>query len=124
MALPNTNIPNESKDSSAPVKEFFNKFFTDPINFPSNQVDAVVGFFESRGFDKVASRSTATVLLQQAKLDGVNVFELVDTLKGVESAKLSFMVTEILNHNRSKISTLGYKITNPNASTEKRNIVV
>jgi hypothetical protein len=119
------NIPSTTKDDSeTPVKEFFNNFFTESITFPTNQVDAVVGFFESRGFDKVASISTATILLQQAKLDNVNVFQLIDTLQGLETAKLSYMVTEVLNHNRSKISSLGYKIPDPNEATQKRNIVV
>jgi len=119
------NIPSTtSNDSETEVKEFFNEFFTETITFPTNQVDAVVGFFESRGFDKVASISTATILLQQAKIDDVNVFQLIDTLKGLETAKLSYMVTEVLNHNRSKISSLGYRITDPNEATQKRNIVV
>ena len=80
------NIPSTTENNSETnVKEFFNQFFTETITFPSSQVDAVVGFFESRGFDKVASISTATILLQQAKLDNVNVFQLIDTLKGLKS---------------------------------------
>ena len=65
--------------------------------FPSNDVDAVVGYFESRGFDRTASISTATVILQQAKIDGVKVFELLDTLKGMDKVQLSYIVTEIAN---------------------------
>tara|TARA_B100000686_G_scaffold282150_1_gene304342 strand:+ start:575 stop:943 length:369 start_codon:yes stop_codon:yes gene_type:complete len=119
------NTPSTTENNSeTQVKEFFNQFFTETITFPTNQVDAVVGFFEKRGFDKVASISTATILLQQAKIDNVNVFQLIDTLGGLETAKLSYMVTEVLNHNRSKISSLGYKITDTNEATQKRNIVV
>ena len=68
------NTPSTTENNSeTQVKEFFNQFFTETITFPTNQVDAVVGFFEKRGFDKVASISTATILLQQAKIDNVNV---------------------------------------------------
>lgn len=118
------NVPKNNSDSGQPVKQFFNNYFNDTLAFPSNDVDAVVGFFESRGFDRTASISTATVILQQAKIDGVKVFELLDTLKGVDKVQLSYIVTEILNHNRSNTSSLGYKVNTENSLAEKRNIVV
>ena len=43
----------------------------------TNDVDAMVGYFESRGFSKQSSISTATVLLTQAKIDGINAFTLI-----------------------------------------------
>ena len=81
-------------------------------------------FFEKRKFDKTAAVSVATILLQQAKLDNVDVFRLLDTLKGITDVQLSNVVTEILNVNRSKISTLGFKVENTQNQFEKRNIVV
>ena len=93
------------------------------MTFATNDVDAMVGYFESRGFSKQSSISTATVLLTQAKIDGINAFTLIDTLKGIDDVKLSAIVTEILNANRSKISSLGYKDTTASNQTEKRNIV-
>ena len=111
-------------DSGNEVKEFFNNYFTEAISYPANQVDAVVGFFENRGFDTASAAGVATVLLQQAKLDDVNVFTLLDTLKGLEDVAISQIVAEILNFNRLKVSTLGYKINNQIPRTENRNIVV
>jgi len=64
------------------------------------------------------------VILQQAKIDGVKVFELLDTLKGMDTVQLSYIVTEILNHNRSNTSSLGYKVKTEKNLSEKRNIVV
>ena len=119
-----SNLPKTKTDSNQPVKEFFDNYFNEPLQFPSNDVDAVVGFFESRGFDRTASISTATVILKQAKIDGVKVFELLDTLKGLDKLQLSYIVTEILNHNRSNTSSLGYKVKTENSLSEKRNIVV
>ena len=118
------NIPVTQTDSAQPVKNFFDKYFVEPISIPAGQIDAVIGFFEKRGFETTAAVSVATILLQQAKLDNVNVFELLDTLKGVTDAELSNVVTEILNVNRSKISTLGFKVANTQNQFEKRNIVV
>ena len=118
-----SNLPKQNNDSNQPVKEFFNNYFNETISFPSNDVDAVVGYFESRGFDRTASISTATVILQQAKIDGVKVFELLDTLKGLERVQLSVVVAQILNFNRQKISTLGFRVKQEQKPLESRNIM-
>ena len=120
-----TNLPRiDNNDSAQEVKNFLDQYFTASISFPSNQVDAVIGFFENRGFDKTSAQTIGTILMQQARLDDVNVFELLDTLKGWDALKLSAVVTEILNYNRSKISTLGYKIDSSDSKLEKRNVLV
>mgnify|MGYP001201960144 CR=1 FL=1 len=118
------NLPKEVKtDSADQTKQFFNQYFSAPLAFSANEVDAVLGFFESRDFEKSAAQSIATVLMQQAKIDGVKVFELLDTLKGLNSIQLSNVVTEIMNYNREKISTIGYKIDEVADRTEARNIL-
>lgn len=113
--------PNNYGDKG--VTKFFDNYFVKQLSFPTNQVDAVVVFFEKRGFDKTASITVATTLLQQAKVDGVNIFKLLDTLKGYNELQLSSIVTEILNYSRAKTSTLGYKRTEAPEKFEKRNIV-
>ena len=70
-----------SKDSADKVKEFYNRYFTKKIAFPANEIDAVVGFFEKRGFGKSSATSVAGVLLQQAKIDNIKTFELLDGIK-------------------------------------------
>jgi len=115
---------NKSSDSAAEVKEFFNKYYTEKISFSSNQVDSVVGFFKKRGFDQTAAVSVATVILQQAKQDNVNVFKLLDTLKGLTEVQLSKLVSAILNNNRSKISSLSVNEAKTVITTEQRNIII
>ena len=111
-------------DSSIEVKSFFDKFFQHQISFPSNQIDATVGFFLKRDFDTESARSVSIVLLNQARADNVNVFELIDTLKTLTDVQLSQIVAQILNAYREKISLLGYRIA-PLADTyEARNILV
>ena len=114
----------EPIDSSAEVKEFFDKYFVDPISYSATQVDSVVGFFLKRGFDQSSATGVATVLLQQAKIDEVNVFTLLDTLKGLDDVQISGLVGEIVNYNRSKVSVIGFKTENTVARQEARNIVV
>ena len=78
-----SNLPKkETSDSAGKVRRYFNTYYGKELAFSSNDVDAVIGFLESKGFDKNAAISTGTVLLQQAKIDGIKVFELLDTLKG------------------------------------------
>lgn len=123
MVTTSVNLPpQEPIDSSEEVKSFFDKYFRHQITFPSNQIDAVVGFFLKRGFDEQAARSTGIVMLNQARLDQVNVFQLIDTLKGLNDVQLSAVVTEVLNVYRERTSTLGYKITTVEETSESRNI--
>lgn len=120
---PDKNLPTRTPlDSGEEVKDFFDQYFRSQITFPASQIDAVIGYFIKRGFDEDAARSTSIVLLNQAKLDGVNVFQLIDTLKNLTDLQLSAVVTEILNSYRQKTSSLGYTITTIEETAESRNI--
>lgn len=120
-----TNLPKQSStDSADEVKEFFNQYLTQRISYPSNQVDAVIGYFENKGFEKASAIAVGSALLQQAKVDDLNVFELIDTLQDFNDVQLSNIVANVLNYNREKISTLGYKIESKYEKVEKRNIII
>ena len=123
-----SNLPQEQLTSgngnNQEVRSLFDKFFLRQITFPSNQIDAVLGFFLKRGFDDEAARSTGIVLLNQARVDNVNVFELIDTLKGLTDVQLAKVVTEVLNSYREQTSTLGYKVMSLVETYESRNILV
>jgi hypothetical protein len=124
MAISNLPLNIINADSSDEVKYFFDTYFIEPVVFPAAEIDAVVGFFQKRGFDDLASNSTAIILLQQSKIDNVNVFTLLDTLGKLEDIKISAVIAQVLNYNRQKISTLGYKRDDTTDLLEKRNIVV
>lgn len=119
-----TNIPVNSNNSSSDVRSFFDNFFIHEVSFPAAEIDATVGFFLKRGFDDTASRSTSIVLLNQARRDNVNVFQLIDTLKGLTDVQLSRVVAEVLNTYREKTSVLGYKAAVLADTFESRNILV
>lgn len=119
-SLPN----NQNEDSAEPTRQFFNRYFTQPLSFPSSQVDAVVGFFENRGFEKNASATIAAVLLEQSKIDDVNVFELLESLKQFDKIRLTSLTTAILNANRSPVSKLGYRDENVPKTFEARNLII
>ena len=118
-----TNLPPVvSTDSSDEVRSFFDKYFTHQITFPSNQIDAVLGFFLKRGFDEEAAKSTAIVLLNRARIESVNPLQLIDTLEGISDAELSRVVAEILNLYREKSSSLGFRLNVTEETFESRNI--
>ncbi len=110
--------------STVDVKQFFDKFYVNQVSFPSNEIDAVIGFFEKNGFDIESARSTSIVLLNQAKEDGVNVFQLIDTLKTLTDVQLSQVVAQVLNAYREKVSVLGYRVASIEDEYESRNILV
>lgn len=117
------NLPNQSQpDSSTEVKSFFNNFFNEPISFPAAEIDAVVGFFIKRGFEEQSAKSTAIVLMSQARIDNVNIFEVLDSLNGFSSVQLNQLVATVLNNTREKISILGFKFSTSDETFESRNI--
>lgn len=117
-----TNLPPASTDvdSSTEVRTFFDRYFTQEVSFPSNQIDAVLGFFLKRGFDEQSARSTAIVLLNQARLESVSPFKLIDTLKGLTDVQLSQVVAEVLNIYREKTSAVGYRLTTTLSLTPRK----
>ena len=119
-----SNLPVTTNNTQQKVKTFFDEYYSAPLEFPSNEVDAVLGYFEKRGFDKTSAGTVAGVLMRQAKIDEVKVFELLDTLKGFNEVQLSNVVTEVLNYNRQKMSSLGYKVDQSSSKLESRNILV
>lgn len=121
MTARSDSINNEIKDAT---KKFFNNYYNQEINYTAEEVDAVIGYFLKRGFEKVAAINTASVLLQQASVDQVNVYALLDTLKGINDIQLSNIVAQILNLNRSKTSTIGYRVTNQTQLFDQRQIIV
>ena len=120
-SLPSKNV---KKGSDKEVTQFFDKYYTASISFPTNEVDAVIGFFEKHGFNQDAAISTATAILTQAKLDGVKVFEILDTLKGLKEVQISNVVAEILNYERNRTSSIGYTNLHNQDKLERRNVVV
>ena len=118
-----TNLPISPRvDSAAGTKLFFDNYGTEPLEFAATDVDASVAFFETRGFDRDAALVVATTILKQAKVDGVPVFKLLDTLGNLQDMDISTLVGEILNNNRSPISTLGFRTT-PVKPNQTRNIL-
>ena len=106
----NTNLPPEQiQDSAVGTKLFFDTYGDQPLEFNATEVDACITFFTKNGFEQDAAIVTATALLKQAKIENVPIYRILDTLKNSDGIKLSALVAEILNNNRTSSSTLGYR---------------
>lgn len=117
-----SNIPVDKTFDDSTLRAFDN-YYTAPTEIDSATLDAMTGYFTKRGFAEVASENISVTLIKQAKQDGYNPMEILDTLKGLSDVDLSGLVAEILNYNRFKSSSLGYAQefqTNPEVS---RNII-
>lgn len=119
-----TNLPpiESSTDSAAKTKLFFDEYGQSPLEFSANDVESAIGFFMNNGFDRDAAEITSAVVLRQAKLESIPVFQLIDQLKTLDGVKLSAMVAEILNNNRPSSSALGFKAANSDDQFKIRNI--
>jgi hypothetical protein len=115
--------PSQVQDSSISTLKVFDAYTTAPLNIDASTFDAMVGFFGSRGFGQDSAKSMAYIIIKQAIIDSYNPFELLGTLKGLDSVELSSLITEILNYNRYKTSSLG--TASPFAPTAEiaRNII-
>jgi hypothetical protein len=117
-----TNLPSEViQDSAAGTKLFFDSYGQEPLEFNASDVDVTIAFFGRKGFGKEAAQIVAATLLRQAKIDAIPISKILDSLENADAIGLSQLVAEIMNNNRTAISTLGYR-TPQVTPNQKRNI--
>ena len=104
-----TNLVIEDPKGTQEIIQFLSGITDDRLEFNASEYDAVVGFFEGKDYDRQAAESLAYIILRQAKIDNVPVFEILQSLSKVAPVTLSQLVTEILNSNRYKTSVLGFR---------------
>lgn len=104
------NVPKKTSTDNSFQKtiDVFENYTQTPITVNASTLDSMIAFFSSRGFLEDAAESTALIIIRQANKDKINPFDLLDTLKGLNDVQLSDLVTELLNYNRYKSSSLGY----------------
>ena len=101
-----SNIPVSTSQNQ--TVQAFDSYMEAPVEINSSVLAAMKGYFTNRDFGEVAAESIAVTIIRQAKQDGYNPMQILDTLKGLDNVQLSGLVSEILNYNRFKSSSLGY----------------
>ena len=99
-----TNLPPQTANPAATA---YSNAYEKPFVLETNTFNLMKGFFEGKGFDKLASDVLATTFMKQAAMDGYSALDVLGTLKTMDSFKLSGVINEILNYNRYKTSYLG-----------------
>ena len=116
------NLP--SGNTSNPSATAYNNAYTKPLELDTNTFNLMKGFFESKGFSKTSAESITVTFIKQAKSDGYNPLEVIDTLRGMPTLELNTVVTEVLNYNRYKTSYLGKNLNLTAFEPVSRNIIV
>jgi hypothetical protein len=111
-----SNVPQQPAAVNSTVQAF-DAYYSQPLELDASTYTAMVSFFTSRGFEKIAADNIAVVIMKQAKLDNFNPMKIIDTLRGLDTVEMSAFVSEIINYNRFKTSFLGYALNfSPNDS--------
>lgn len=117
-SLPPSNI----QDSASKQKLFFDSYGREPLQFPADDIEATINFFEKRGFDKEAAIVVAGSLLKQTKIDNLSIGDILKNLEGNNNVTLNSFVAEILNNNRSSNSSIGFRVLEITKESQIRNI--
>lgn len=117
-----SNLPNKELNSLQKVVQYFDGYYTTPIDLDADSIDALRGFFEAKGFDKSAAENITYVILKTAKQSNYNPQEIIDSLTNFDPLQLNEFLLSILNFNRVKTSSLGLIKKMDPIDVVKRNI--
>jgi hypothetical protein len=116
-------IPKPNQGSTDSSKNAFDDAYQLPLQLNPGTLNSVKGFFESKGFDKLAAESISVIIIRQSLQDNINPMTVLDGLSGLSGADLGLLATQILNYNRFKSSYLGIgTLATPNQQIQ-RNIL-
>lgn len=115
------NLPTNTSPTLAATA--FNQQYSQPLELDAGTFSMMKGFFEKRGFEKLSAEMVAVTLIRQAKQDGYNPLEVLDTMKEFDDANLNTVVAELINYNRFKSSYLGNSTANVPFNPVYRNVV-
>lgn len=119
-----TNLPPKDKDDlQKTIDKLTTTAYETEYQFNASEYDATIAYFVNRGFKRASAESISYVIMSQAKIDNVSSREILDKLANVDDAKLSEIITIILNANRYKSSRLGVRQTLTTTETVSRNII-
>jgi hypothetical protein len=118
-----TNLGVQKNDPQSLI-DYISGFNGDRFSFAAGEYDAVKGFFVNKGFAEVSAESISYIILRQARVDNVPVFQIIDQLSKTSTLELNEIIAEILNLNRFKTSVLGFKSSKDSLNQVQRNIKV
>jgi hypothetical protein len=119
-----TNLPQKEKESlDKTIQSLQTEQYVENFQFKQNDIDAAIGFFVKRGFDRVASEDISYIILKQSVIDGVPSQSILDSLSKSSDVELSQLLALVINSNRYKTSKLGLRNQQISNSLVTRNII-
>lgn len=122
MSTTLSNLPGNSLSANEMVNAY-DAYTNKPLELEASILNAMKGFFGSRGFEPAAAETISVIIIKQARQDNYNPMSILDTLQGLSNVEISALVSEILNYNRFKSSFLGYSRQFNTVAEVKRNIL-
>ena len=89
------------------TQDFFENFFQGEGSITESQLDAVIGFFETRSDNKEAAYSLSIALLASAYGQGITPMEMLDQFRGMNAGQFDAYVAYFLNLSRFPSSAVG-----------------
>lgn len=117
-----SNLPTKDLNSLQKVVQYFDGYYTAPIDLDVQNIDMLTGFFESKGFDKSSAQNITYVILKTAKQSDYTAQQIIDALNAYTTLQLNEFLLSILNYNRVKTSSLGLIKKVNSLETIERNI--
>jgi hypothetical protein len=103
-----SNLPtNTTTTNLQKVVQYFDSYYSTPINLDATSIDVLKGFFESKGFDLQSAENITYIILKTAKQSNYKPQEIIDALSAYDRLQLNDFLLSILNYNRIKTSSLG-----------------
>ena len=103
-----SNLPtNTTTTNLQKVVQYFDSYYSTPINLDATSIDVLKGFFESKGFDLQSAENITYIILKTAKQSNYKPQEIIDALSSYDRLQLNDFLLSILNYNRIKTSSLG-----------------
>jgi hypothetical protein len=116
-------LPQTFSDSAKKTLDYFNNYNTTPLEFSSNEIDQIVGFFTSNGFSKESADLISSIFLEESKKTNLSVLSLLNSLKTQQGLDINESIALILNKYRSSTSRLGFKSNSDLPISIKRNLL-
>jgi hypothetical protein len=116
-------LPQTFSDSAKKTLDYFNNYNTIPLEFSSNEIDQIVGFFTSNGFSKESADLISSIFLEESKKTNLSVLSLLNSLKTQQGLDINESIALILNKYRSSTSRLGFKSNSDLPISIKRNLL-
>jgi hypothetical protein len=101
------NLTQINLTNGTDAREFFNNYFNNNIDIPSNVNNAIISFFESIADNKESALALSAAVLYTSQMQQLNPMEVLEQFSKMSKGELGPYLCMFLNYNRVGTSLLG-----------------